>query len=177
MKPDSSLAELENQFDELYAALIKYFRLRGFDEPAAADLTAEVFERSLLAKNGFDPQKASLKTWLFAIAHNMAVNRWKSHADRKFVSLEEGEDLPARECLPEDRVVKKEDYHELLQGLQGLDDKEREVISLKFSAHLNNRQIAALMGLSPSNVGIILYRSLRQVRARMSQGQSEESHE
>jgi RNA polymerase sigma-70 factor (ECF subfamily) len=46
-----------------------------------------------------------------------------------------------------------------------LGERERDLVALKFIAGLNNRQIAALSGISESNVGVILYRSMHRLRA------------
>jgi len=48
--------------------------------------------------------------------------------------------------------------------LAGLPQQEQEIISLKFGAEMNNRQIAKVLGLSESNVGTKLYRAVRKLR-------------
>lgn len=52
----------------------------------------------------------------------------------------------------------------LRECISRLSPKEQEIISLKFGADMNNRQIAKTLGLSDSNVGIILYRAVRKLR-------------
>jgi RNA polymerase sigma-70 factor (ECF subfamily) len=42
---------------------------------------------------------------------------------------------------------------------------EQEIVSLKFSSEMTNRQIADMIGLSESNVGVILYRTVRKLRS------------
>ena len=177
MKTNPPVVELETQFDELFAAIQKYFFLRGFEANLAADLTAEVFERSLLARNGYDSRKASLKTWLFAIAHNLSVNAWRAAQNPTAVPGVVTEEVPDPGPTPEEKLLRREDQRELIRALDILDEREREVISLKFAARLNNREIAALTGLSEGNVAVILYRALRQVKGSLSNGQSEEQHE
>lgn len=171
MNNQSSISELEDRFDALFTAIEKYFRLRGFGQGAAADLAAEVFERSLLARNGYDAGKASLKTWLFTIAHNLAINEWKSAQNRTALGVSVG--LADRAPLPEERVVKAEQEQELLAAVQRLAEREREVVALKFAARLSNGEIAALLGLSAGNVGVILFRALKQVKTELTQGQGE----
>jgi len=50
--------------------------------------------------------------------------------------------------------------------LEGLTDRDRELIALKYGAGLTNRAIAQATGLSESNVGTILYRAVQTLRAR-----------
>ena len=173
MKANPSVTELESQFEVLFAAIEKYFRLRGFEANTAADLTAEVFERSLQARNGYDPRRASLKTWLFAIAHNLLVNAWKAAQNPAAAPSAIAEELADHDPLPEERVMQVEGRQELLTALQNLDGREREVVSLKFSGRLTNREIGGLLSISAGNVGVILYRALKQIKADLSKGQSE----
>jgi RNA polymerase sigma-70 factor (ECF subfamily) len=49
--------------------------------------------------------------------------------------------------------------------VQSLDGRARQILALKFGGALTNRQIAGITGLTESNVGVILYRSLTKLRA------------
>jgi len=40
-------------------------------------------------------------------------------------------------------------------------------LSLKFGAGITNRSIAEIVGLTESNVGVILYRTLRRLRDQL----------
>ena len=52
----------------------------------------------------------------------------------------------------------------MLTAIAGLSERERDVMGLKFGAQLTNRRIAALTGLSESNVGVIVYRAAGRIR-------------
>jgi RNA polymerase sigma-70 factor (ECF subfamily) len=52
----------------------------------------------------------------------------------------------------------------LLAALARLDEQERELIAMKFTLGLTNRDIAAQAGLGESNVGVILFRAMRKLR-------------
>jgi len=51
--------------------------------------------------------------------------------------------------------------------LAKLSDKERNIIALKYAAELKNTDIAEIMGISDSNVGVILFRSLKKLRKEL----------
>ncbi len=55
----------------------------------------------------------------------------------------------------------------MLTAVAGLKERERDLIGLKFAGGLTNRRIAELTGLSESNVGIILYRTIRKLRTEL----------
>ena len=67
---------------------------------------------------------------------------------------------------PESDAARASDLRHLAELAMGLSEREREVIALKYGAELNNRQIAALTGLSESNVGTLLHRAVRTLRAQ-----------
>ncbi|MFD1909331.1 sigma-70 family RNA polymerase sigma factor [Paenibacillus rhizoplanae] len=52
-------------------------------------------------------------------------------------------------------------------ALDTLSPKERNLIALKFGADLKNTEIARITGISESNVGVILYRSMRKLKSEI----------
>ena len=70
-----------------------------------------------------------------------------------------------------------QDKEQILQALQALDGRAREILALKFGGPLTNRQIAELTNLTESNVGIILYRSLLKLRILLANSQPEARHD
>ena len=52
------------------------------DDGAAQDVVQEVFLRAWRAADSYDPQLASLRTWLFAIARNVVVDEARRFAVR-----------------------------------------------------------------------------------------------
>ncbi|TLN03332.1 sigma-70 family RNA polymerase sigma factor [bacterium] len=163
-------SDLPEQFERWYPAVFRYFRLRGADADTANDLASAAFERALANLKRFDPRKGSFAAWIFAIARNLAANQWASAASRTTLLRD---DLPSAGPPPELSLIQAQDRQELLQALAALDDRERELLAFKFASRFTNRQIAALSGLSESNVGVILYRALQRLRAHLSR-QAEE---
>ena len=164
-------------FDTCYPAVFRYFRYRGADADTANDLASSVFEKALASLHSYDARKGSVQTWLFAIAHNLAINHWKAGQAHPTTSLDDL-DLPAQnDPPPEQGLIRSQDNQEILQALQVLDSRSIEIIALKFGGNLTNGQIAGLVHLSESNVGVILYRSLLKLRAILASSQAEVRHE
>jgi RNA polymerase sigma-70 factor (ECF subfamily) len=145
--------------------IYKYLRYRGLDVDEANDLTSAVFERAVGKLAGYDPRRGAPNTWLFAIARNMLNSHWRSAGLHSAVPLEAVEKQPTFDPPPEEMVVRRETRRELIEALGSLDERERELIALKFSALMTNREIASLTGLTESHVGVILFRALRKLRA------------
>ncbi len=80
------------------------------------------------------------------------------------MSLDGNTKVVSKDLSPEEELLKKEEREKLHVYLMELPQDEQEIIRLKFGAELNNRQIARVLGLSESNVGTRLYRSIRKLR-------------
>jgi RNA polymerase sigma factor (sigma-70 family) len=160
--------DLESLAESHYGKVFKYFRFRGLDADEANDLTASVFERAISKLNRYDPSRGAPSTWLFAIARNMLNNHWRREALRKAMPLVMVEGQHSDDPLPEEAAVRKEARKELLNALGSLDKRDRDLIGLKFSALMTNREIAELTGLTESNVGVILYRAVRKLKGLLT---------
>ena len=165
---------LEQAFERYYPAVFRYFRYRGADPETANDLASSTFEQALKNLSSYDPHKGQIQTWLFAIAHNLGINHWK--AEKQTAPLDD--DLPIPDAPPlEQGLILIQDKEQVLQALQFLDLRAREILALKFGGLISNRQIAGLTNLTESNVGVILYRSLLKLRTLLASAQAEIRHE
>lgn len=149
------------------------WRVYGFlayrlgDRDGAEDLTQGTFERALRAWSRFDPRRASERTWLMAIAHNLLIDH---HRRDRMVPVETIDErvLPAT-AGPEERSIGSA---ELVEALAALSDRDREVIALRFGGDLTGPEIAETLGLSLANVQQILSRSLRKLRSLLEDSRS-----
>jgi RNA polymerase sigma-70 factor, ECF subfamily len=67
---------------------------------------------------------------------------------------------------PESAEERRSDLVRLAALTASLPDRERDLIALRYGAGLSNRAIAPLVGLSESNVGTILHRTVQALRSR-----------
>ena len=65
---------------------------------------------------------------------------------------------------PEVQLLMQEDTRILLNEIEKLKDRERQVLELKYWADCSNVEIAEILKLTPSNVGIILFRTLEKLK-------------
>lgn len=159
-------------FDAVYRShlsrVYSYVAYRVGNRELAEDITAQVFEKAWRSWSGFDPQRAQPSTWLTAIARNAVTDHLRGSGRRRPLHLDE-EALAA----PDDPVSQMEAgelRRELAVAIAELDDREKEILSLKFGARMTNRQIAASLGVSQSNAGTILFRSLTKLKTRLEGG-------
>ena len=80
------------------------------------------------------------------------------------------EDAAGDEETPETAAVRAGQSLRLSELLRELPERERELLALKYGADATNRAIATLTGLSESNVGTILHRTVVSLRSRWDEG-------
>jgi RNA polymerase sigma-70 factor (ECF subfamily) len=144
--------------------IYNYLRFRIGDYLIAEDLTSSTFEKAWKSRNQYRREISAFSTWLFAIASNLAIDYFRKQ--RMGVDLSQ---LDAQGSAQSAEEVSEQNaqYAHLLLLLEKLSSRERELFALKHGADLTNRQIATLTGLSESNVGTILYRIAKQIRAKL----------
>ncbi len=157
-------------YDYYFPRVYAYVRYRVTGAQVADDLVSLVFSRALAHLESYDAARGTFAMWLMSIARN-AVNDWLRRQKRRpWLSLDLLRDRPASDTPPEETVLRKEQTEHLLRAVATLDDRQRDLLGLKFAAGLTNRRIAELTGLSESNVGVILYRTVRKLRERLREG-------
>ncbi len=158
-------------FDRYYNRIYKYMRYRLNSIEEAEDLSSQVFEQIMQKIETYHPERAPFEVWLFTIAQNTVNAYYRRRKRWKWSPLESIRNLPSERPNPEAVAVHSEDQKRLLAALTSLDERERNIIAMKFAGGLKNREIAELMGLSESNTGVILYRSLHQLREILKDGE------
>jgi RNA polymerase sigma-70 factor, ECF subfamily len=156
-------ADWDALYGEQLPRVYNFFRYRVGEGTVAEDLTSLTFEKAWRARHRYRRDLSAFTTWLFAIARNVAVDHFRRA--RQHVSLDEAVAVEAGES-PEEQAVRRSDRERLLALLENLPQREGELVALKYGAGLTNRAIARATGLSESNVGTILHRTVQDLRAR-----------
>lgn len=157
----------EVDWDAVYAEelprVFNFFRYRVGDDALAEDLTSQTFEKAWRARDHYRRDVARFSTWLFTIARNVAADHFRRRHPE--VPLEAAEHHPSGDS-PEEDAIRRDHAERLGELLASLDERERELLSLKYGAGLTNRAIARVTGLSESNVGTILHRTVTSLRTQ-----------
>jgi RNA polymerase sigma-70 factor, ECF subfamily len=148
-----------------------FFGYRVGSREDAEDLTQLTFERALKAWDRFDETRASASTWLMTIARNLLVDHYRHRSSRREEPRDPND--PARpepaSDPPQDRSL---GISPELEGALGmLDERQRELIALRYGADLSGAEIAELTGLSLANVQQIASRALRKLRSELDRAE------
>src|SRR5512143_333573 len=145
-------------FTEQLPRVYNFFRFRVGDGPVAEDLTSITFEKAWRARHRYRRDLGAFSTWLLTIARNVAIDHYRQA--RALAPLEEAEHV-AGGPTPEELAVRRSDFERLSRLLDGRPARDRELLALKYGAGMTNRAIARLTGLTESNVGTILHRTIQ----------------
>ena len=149
--------------DDVYAYIAGLIR----DRSAAEEVTAIAFERAWSRRRQLDPERGSARAWLFGIARNAALDEMRRRS--RLASLPEdqgdaeagGRDARAAGGDPAQIAVRRTALRQAMAALSG---RERELVALQFFAGLSNAEIAEVIGVSESNAGTKLHRTIEKLR-------------
>ncbi len=164
MRRPSNAETFAQLYDEFMPKVFAYIHYRVNDRQTTEDLTSIVFEKALDNFDKYSSDKAAFSTWLFTIARNSLIDHFRTDSKRHHVDLAEASEVPSSEPSPEEQAESKSEKECLLQCLSMLGNQDQEILRLKFGAEMTNRQISKMVNLSESNVGVRLFRAVRQLR-------------
>lgn len=156
-------------FEDWYAAevprLFNYVAYLVRDRAAAEDLTAAICERALVRLHQYDAGRGSLEAWMFAIARNAVRNHWRDLQSRPAeASLEALPEVRGRGGSPEEIAERAEAFRAVVAHMSRLSEQEQEIVALRFGADVSNVDIARVLGITPTSVGVTLHRALKKLR-------------
>jgi len=140
-----------------------YVAYRVGDGPDAEDLTSETFERALRYRKSFDSSKGEPIAWLIGIARRCVEGRPPplEHPSEQLDAPDHGE--------LEDEALRR---ITLSRAVGRLEERDRELIALRYGADLTARQIAEVQGAKTNAVEVALHRALGRLRTQL-EGEAE----
>lgn len=153
-----AFAELyERTFPRVYAYVASLLR----DGTAAEDVTAQAYERAYRKRRTYRAARGTQEAWLFGIARNAALDELRRRKRRATLEIDPEDDVSP---TPEDHAELALRRETVRAALASLDGPERDLIALKFAGGLANAEIARVLGMSESNVGTRLHRTITKLR-------------
>ncbi len=143
---------------ELYAAhrlrLVRLAVLLVDDLESAEDVVQDVFARLQQGWRLEDQNKA------LAYLQRAVVNGCRSVLRRRRTARLYVVPHEAHSAGPDDAAVLAEEHHEVIQALQQLTTRQREVLVLRYWSDLPEHEIAVTLGISPGTVKSTASRAL-----------------
>jgi RNA polymerase sigma-70 factor (ECF subfamily) len=151
-------------FDRIYS----YLHVSVGNRHDAEDLTTQTFLKMLEKIGTFRWQSAPFSAWLFRIAHNLAMDhfrsrrRWQPEED---VPEPPGEEEPSAE-LTAMRTIGRES---MLKLIEHLSPEQQQVLTLKFVFNLPNAEVAAILDKTEGAIKSLQHRALVSLQKQIAQ--------
>lgn len=133
------------------------------DEQASLDLVQETFIAAVRHIDGLRDD-AKFGSWLFGIAHQKCIQRWRKQ-NREEISLDEISESPDEsEGGPDDLLIRQEQEAEFVKRLNQLPLPQRAVLLLHFVENFSIEEIARITNTPLGTVKSRLFYAKRALR-------------
>jgi RNA polymerase sigma-70 factor (ECF subfamily) len=145
--------------EKLIPLVYAYVAYRLGSGPDADDVTSQTMEHAYRYRDRYDPAKGEPMAWLIGIARNCVADL--------VAAREDVVDEPAPESATEEMEEEAMRRLSLRRAVARLDDRERELVALRYGADLTAKQIGRVLGLRPNAVEVALHRALGRLRGHL----------
>ena len=168
---DSFAVLVRRYQDRLYNSMVHFLR----NTTDAEDVVQDAFVLALTRLDSFKGN-SQFYTWLYRIAHNVAISRLRRKKptlslDRLTTGDGSGEtgrlDIPDGGAAPEDRMRRQEDVSTLMRAMDDLSEEHRGILLLREMEGMDYEQIADVLRLAVGTVRSRLHRARGQLRERV----------
>jgi len=136
----------------------------------AEELAQEVFLRIYQARDRYEP-KARFSTWMFSIAHNLALNELNRSYRKRERPLEDPVVERMEDPQPgvEERLEGMRRVQAVERGLAELPERQRAALLLRVEQGLGYAEIGEVMGATSASVKSLIHRAREGLLARLGE--------
>ena len=132
----------------------------------AEDLMEDTFVK-LATKRPVFHNDSAFKTWLYAIARNLALDWCRQNARQRVVSVEElSSELTTMDSI-ELQYLRSEQRIQLHKALQKIKPEYEQVLYLAFFEGFSNAQIARIMRKNKRQIESLIYRAKQSLKIKL----------
>lgn len=157
----SDIISPEKLYLDYHEKVERYIASRVTNEQDREDLASRVFQNVISALDSYDPSRAALGTWIYAITRNTVISYYREK--KREPELVEIEQLAAA-AEAEEHLPTSEMLEALAEALEQLPERERLIIVRRFYYGLSAKETAEKAGVSYSNVRFLQHRALKKLR-------------
>src|SRR5881409_2142029 len=155
-------------FDRIYS----YLHVSVGNRHDAEDLTTQTFLKMLEKIGSFKWQSAPFSAWLFRIAHNLAMDHFRSR--RRWQPEEEvpeppGEEEPSAELTAMQSIGRES----MLKLIDRLSPEQQQVLTLKFVFNFANAEAATILGKTEGAIKSLQHRALVSLQKQLEKRESD----
>ncbi len=174
----------ERWLDEHGDVLFRFALARVRERAVAEDLVQETLLAALRARSRF-AGRAAERTWLIAILKNKVIDHFRKHArEQSLDALEDPDELinaqfeadghwhtpPDAWANPMAAFENEEFWRRMRECLDGLPERQAQAFSLCEFDGLEGPEACKVLGVSPSNLWVLLHRARMRLRQCLETG-------
>ncbi len=150
-------------FDRIYS----YLHMSVGTRHDAEDLTTQTFLKMLESITKFQWRAAPFSAWLFRIAHNLAIDHFRSTS--RWQPEEEVPEPPgAQETSAEEKALAVIGSQSMLDMIEMLSPEQRQVLVLKFVFDFSNTDAATVLDKTEGAIKSLQHRALVSLQKQIS---------
>jgi len=159
-------------FEELYLLhfdrIYRYLQLSVGNRHDAEDLTNQTFVRMIESIDRFEWRKVPLSAWLFRIAHNLAMDYFRTR--RRWQPEEEPPEPPGSDAhSAEDEALHTIGRESMFELIESLSEDQKQVLTLKFVFDFSNAEVGTILEKSEGAVKSLQHRALGALRRQLTE--------
>ena len=133
----------------------------------ADDIAQEAFLECLKSAGRYDPSK-DFGLWIRGIVRNVAYRSWQ-RLQREHRAVRDGlaayiDEVASRDEAAEGAQARRESIHALQECIDGLPERSKEIVTLRYALEVRCAEIASKVGTSLAAVKMALLRIRRALR-------------
>ncbi len=154
----------EEVYEKNFSSVYNFVYAQLMHKERTEDVVSEAFIKAYAHYDGYDPSKASVKTWLTNIARNTLIDLYRKKSSRGYVSLDDDENFVEPSYEDEYEIFKEASEQEVMSILSGLDPDERELLGMIYFQNMKNEEIGQVLGINAKAVSARHHRLLKKCR-------------
>lgn len=128
----------------------------------AEDILQETFLKAILS---LPNAHTNMRAWLYLVARNLCFNAMRK--EKHMLRMDEVTELIDKNKDQEDLIdlfLKEEKQRLLYKALSQVSKVKCEILMMQYFGELSQKEIAAIMHLTPENVRVLAYRAKKELK-------------
>ena len=161
-------------FGHFAPRIAAYLMRRGMPAASAEELAQEAMVLLWRKAGSFDPARAAVSTWIYAIARHVSIDRHRRDGDEPFaLDIDDHHhDLPDPAPSPEERLETLQRERRVRAALERLSPEQARLLRLSFFAERSHADIARHLCLPLGTVKSHIRRTLDTLRRLLDGSQA-----
>ncbi len=149
-----------HSFDTYGDAIFRFCLVKTGNKELSEDIAQETFTRYWQAlKDG--KEMKNTRSYLYTIANHLVIDWYRK---KKEVSLDARMEKGFEPTLNNAHIELDAEYREVLDAISGLEDKDKEVLLLRFVEDMDPHEIAELLGETANSISVRIHRATKRLQ-------------